>query len=111
MSLLNYWGYSTVSFFAPKSAYGINGQEGSQVVEFKRMVKELHDAGIEVILDVVFNHTAEGDETGRTISFRGSTTRSITCWRRTGAVIRTSPDAATPSTAIILWSASSSSTV
>ncbi len=68
--LLNYWGYSTVSFFAPKSTYGMNGREGSQVAEFKAMVKELHKAGIEVILDVVFNHTAEGNETGPTISFR-----------------------------------------
>jgi glycogen operon protein len=66
----NYWGYSTVAFFAPKSGYGRNGQEGSQVAEFKRMVKELHEAGIEVILDVVFNHTAEGNETGPTLSFR-----------------------------------------
>jgi glycogen operon protein len=68
--LLNYWGYSTISFFAPKSTYGTNGQEGSQVLEFKGMVKELHKAGIEIILDVVFNHTAEGNETGPTISFR-----------------------------------------
>lgn len=68
--LRNYWGYSTLAFFAPKSSYGKNGQEGSQVAEFKRMVKELHKAGIEVILDVVFNHTAEGNETGPTISFR-----------------------------------------
>jgi isoamylase len=68
--LVNYWGYSTVSFFAPKAAYGINGSEGSQVAEFKHMVKELHKAGIEIILDVVFNHTAEGNETGPTLSFR-----------------------------------------
>ena len=68
--LVNYWGYSTIAFFAPKSDYGLNGEEGSQVAEFKRMVKELHKAGIEVILDVVFNHTAEGNETGPTLSFR-----------------------------------------
>ncbi len=68
--LVNYWGYSTVSFFAPKASYGGDGPEGGQVIEFKKMVKELHRAGIEVILDVVFNHTAEGDETGPTISFR-----------------------------------------
>lgn len=69
--LKNYWGYSTVSFFAPKASYGGDGWEGSQVAEFKRMVKELHRAGIEVILDIVFNHTAEGNELGPTISFRG----------------------------------------
>jgi isoamylase len=69
--LVNYWGYSTVAFFAPKQSYGDHGNDGSQVAEFKRMVKELHKAGMEVILDIVFNHTAEGDERGPTISFRG----------------------------------------
>jgi isoamylase len=69
--LMNYWGYSTLSFFAPKSRYSSSGTMGEQVVEFKKMVKELHKAGIEVILDVVFNHTAEGDETGPTLCFRG----------------------------------------
>ena len=69
--LKNYWGYSTVSFFAPKSSYAGARDEGGQVAEFKRMVKELHAAGMEVILDIVFNHTAEGNHTGPTISFRG----------------------------------------
>jgi isoamylase len=69
--LVNYWGYSTVAFFSPKQSYGDHGGDGNQVAEFKRMVKELHKAGIEIILDIVFNHTAEGNERGPTISFRG----------------------------------------
>ena len=69
--LHNYWGYSTMAFFAPKASYAADGYNGEQVNEFKEMVRELHKAGIEVILDVVFNHTAEGDEYGPTISFRG----------------------------------------
>jgi len=69
--LKNYWGYSTISFFAPKGRYSSSGTMGEQVQEFKKMVRELHKAEIEVILDVVFNHTAEGDETGPTLCFRG----------------------------------------
>lgn len=69
--LINYWGYSTVGFFAPKAGYAATGVLGMQVDEFKTLVKELHRSGIEVILDVVFNHTAEGDERGHLISFRG----------------------------------------
>jgi glycogen operon protein len=69
--LLNYWGYSTVGFFAPKSGYAATGKLGMQIDELKALVKELHRNGIEVILDVVFNHTAEGNEQGPTISFRG----------------------------------------
>ncbi|MDR2490110.1 MAG: glycogen debranching protein GlgX [Spirochaetaceae bacterium] len=69
--LKNYWGYSTVAFFAPKSSYASDKRPGAQVAEFKTMVRELHKAGIEVILDVVFNHTAEGSEMGPTFSFRG----------------------------------------
>ncbi len=69
--LRNYWGYSTVAFFAPKASYAASGQNGEQVVEFKEMVRSLHAAGIEVILDVVFNHTAEGNEYGPTFGFRG----------------------------------------
>ena len=69
--LSNYWGYSTVAFFAPKAGYAADEQDGGQVLEFKRMVRELHKAGMEVILDVVFNHTAEGNELGPTFSFRG----------------------------------------
>ncbi len=69
--LLNFWGYSPLAFFAPKAGYAVNGRNGDQVREFKEMVKALHKAGIEVILDVVFNHTAEGGANGPVISFRG----------------------------------------
>lgn len=70
-TLLNYWGYSTVGFFAPKAGYAATGKYGMQVDELKTLVKELHQNGIEVMLDVVFNHTAEGNEHGPYISFRG----------------------------------------
>ena len=69
--LTNYWGYSTAAFFAPKESYAADRSPGGQVNEFKEMVRELHKAGIEVILDIVFNHTAEGNEQGPTFSFRG----------------------------------------
>ena len=69
--LTNYWGYNTLGYFAPHAAYSSSGSGGGQVTEFKTMVKELHAAGIEVILDVVYNHTAEGDHTGPTLSFKG----------------------------------------
>jgi len=69
--LLNYWGYNTVGFFAPKAAYAATGGFGMQCDEVKHLVKAMHAAGIEVILDVVFNHTAEGNEYGPSISFRG----------------------------------------
>ncbi|MGF1479640.1 MAG: glycogen debranching protein GlgX [Cyanophyceae cyanobacterium] len=69
--LMNYWGYSPVGFFAPKAGYAATGRWGMQMDELKTLVKELHKNGIEVILDVVFNHTAEGDERGPYISFRG----------------------------------------
>ncbi|MDR0290962.1 MAG: glycogen debranching protein GlgX [Treponema sp.] len=69
--LTNYWGYSTVAFFAPKESYAVDHSPGGQVRDFKLMVRELHKAGIEVILDIVFNHTAEGNEQGPTFSFRG----------------------------------------
>ncbi|HEY3320772.1 MAG TPA: glycogen debranching protein GlgX [Planctomycetota bacterium] len=68
-ALKNYWGYSPISFFAPKASYATRA--GDQVREFKQMVKQFHEAGIEVILDVVYNHTGEGNENGPTISFRG----------------------------------------
>jgi isoamylase len=67
----NYWGYNTIGFFAPHNEYSASGMFGEQVNEFKAMVRELHRAGIEVILDVVYNHTAEGNENGPTLSFRG----------------------------------------
>ena len=69
--LSNYWGYNTMGFFAPHNAYSASGQLGEQVPEFRSMVRRLHEAGIEVILDVVYNHTAEGNHLGPTLSFRG----------------------------------------
>jgi isoamylase len=69
--LTNYWGYNSIGYFAPHAAYSSSGDAGQQVGEFKAMVRALHAAGIEVILDVVYNHTAEGDETGPTLCFRG----------------------------------------
>jgi glycogen operon protein len=69
--LSNYWGYNTIGFLAPHNGYSSSGTDGQQTTEFKAMVKTLHDADIEVILDVVYNHTAEGNEWGPTIAFRG----------------------------------------
>ena len=69
--LSNYWGYNTIGFFAPHNAYSSSGQRGEQVNEFKSMVKAYHRAGMEVILDVVYNHTAEGNNLGPTLSFKG----------------------------------------
>jgi len=69
--LSNYWGYNTIGFFAPHNEYAAFGGRGGQALEFKTMVKALHQAGIEVILDVVYNHTAEGNHLGPTLSFRG----------------------------------------
>jgi len=71
LGLTNYWGYNTLGFFAPHAAYSASGSRGEQVREFKEMVRTLHSAGLEVILDVVYNHTAEGNELGPTLSFRG----------------------------------------
>ncbi|WP_030391322.1 MULTISPECIES: glycogen debranching protein GlgX [Kitasatospora] len=71
LGLANYWGYNTIGFFAPHSSYSSTGDRGQQVQEFKSMVKALHAAGIEVILDVVYNHTAEGNHLGPTLSMRG----------------------------------------
>ena len=70
-NLTNYWGYNTIGFFAPDVRYSSSGNLGQQVTEFKQMVKAFHKAGIEVILDVVYNHTGEGSQTGPTVSFRG----------------------------------------
>ncbi|HEY5820330.1 MAG TPA: glycogen debranching protein GlgX [Propionibacteriaceae bacterium] len=69
--LRNYWGYNSFGFFAPHADYSSSGDGGQQVTEFKQMVKTLHDAGLEVILDVVYNHTAEGNHLGPTLSFKG----------------------------------------
>ena len=70
-NLTNYWGYNTIGFFAPHAEYSSSGQSGEQVSEFKSMVRNLHAGGLEVILDVVYNHTAEGNHLGPTLSFRG----------------------------------------
>jgi isoamylase len=69
--LRNYWGYQSIGYFAPHNGYAATGDGGSQVDEFRQMVRALHAAGLEVILDVVFNHTAEGSEWGPTLCFRG----------------------------------------
>ncbi len=69
--LTNYWGYNTIGFFAPHAAYSSAGSRGQQVGEFKAMVRALHSAGIEVLLDVVYNHTGEGNAEGPTLAFRG----------------------------------------
>ncbi|SEG34141.1 glycogen operon protein [Nonomuraea solani] len=69
--LTNYWGYNTMAYLAPHGRYSSSGTRGEQVLEFKAMVRALHEAGIEVILDVVYNHTAEGDHMGPTLGFRG----------------------------------------
>ncbi|UNZ16861.1 glycogen debranching protein GlgX [Streptomyces sp. 891-h] len=69
--MTNYWGYNTIGFFAPHNTYASWGERGQQVQEFKHAVRALHEAGIEVILDVVYNHTAEGNHLGPTLSFRG----------------------------------------
>src|SRR5947207_10474093 len=74
--LTNYWGYNTIGFFAPHAQYSSSGQMGEQVVEFKSMVRNLHAAGIEVNLDVVYNHTAEGNHLGPTLCFKGIDNRA-----------------------------------
>ncbi|MFD2572939.1 glycogen debranching protein GlgX [Spirosoma soli] len=72
----SYWGYNSIGFFAPQNTYSSSGMAGEQVTEFKQMVKDLHKAGIEVILDVVYNHTAEGNQLGPTLSFKGIDNRA-----------------------------------
>ncbi|TMG24745.1 MAG: glycogen debranching enzyme, partial [Chloroflexi bacterium] len=74
--LRNYWGYNTIGFFAPHNEYAASGNRGEQVNEFKYMVRTLHEAGIEVILDVVYNHTAEGNHLGPTLCFKGIDNRA-----------------------------------
>ena len=74
--LTNYWGYNSIAFFAPDARYGASSAPGAVVAEFKAMVRALHRAGLEVILDVVYNHTAEGDQLGPTCSFRGIDNRA-----------------------------------
>ncbi len=75
--LVNYWGYSTVGFFAPKAGFAAEGRAGGEINEFKNLVRVMHENGIEVILDVVYNHTAEGNEHGPIISFRGIDNRTF----------------------------------
>ncbi len=83
LGLSNYWGYNSIGFFAPHAAYSSSGDRGQQVTEFKQMVKDFHAAGIEVILDVVYNHTAEAGALGPTYSFRGLDDRGY--YHRVGA--------------------------
>ncbi|WP_284533497.1 glycogen debranching protein GlgX [Nocardioides sp. T2.26MG-1] len=77
--LVNYWGYNSIGFFAPHNAYSSAGDRGQQITEFKAMVKAFHAAGLEVILDVVYNHTAEAGTIGPTLSFRGLDDRGFYC--------------------------------
>jgi glycogen operon protein len=81
---VNYWGYNSLGFFAPHAAYSSSGERGEQVSEFKQMVKSFHEAGIEVFLDVVYNHTAEGGALGPSYSFRGLDDYGF--YKRAGAV-------------------------
>jgi isoamylase len=82
--LRNYWGYNTIGFLAPHNGYAAYGTRGAAGAEFKTMVKALHAAGIEVILDVVYNHTAEGNHIGPdAVASAASTTRPTTGWSTT----------------------------
>ncbi len=95
--LRNYWGYNTLSFFAPKGHYShYPSDRGQQVVAFKEMVRELHKAGLEIILDVVFNHTVEGNHLGPTLSFRGIDNAITTCWKTIAAITKITAAWATP---------------
>ena len=85
--LRNYWGYDPINFFAVKGSYASVSAAGGQVLEFKKMVRAFHAAGIEVILDVVFNHTVEGDELGPTVCFRGID-NAIYYWLKDGRFYR-----------------------
>ena len=87
--LTNYWGYNTIGFFAPHNAYSSSGQRGQQVLEFKAMVRELHRADIEVILDVVYNHTAEGNHLGPTLALPRHRQRGVLPARRRRPVAST----------------------
>ena len=90
--LTNYWGYQSIGFFAPDPRY----LHAGQIAEFQYMVARLHAAGIEVILDVVYNHTGEGNESGPTLSFRGARQPQLLSPRPgQGAAISTTPEPAT----------------
>src|SRR2546423_11769558 len=78
--LRNYWGYNSIAYLAPHNEYAASGQRGEQVGEFKAMVRALHEAGIEVILDVVYNHTAEGNHLGPTLSLKGIANATSYCF-------------------------------
>ncbi len=98
---VNYWGYAPISFFAPHQAYSSRQDPLGPVNEFRDMVKALHRAGIEVILDVVFNHTAEGDHRGPRSAFAASTIRPITSWKMAAVDTPTTPAAEIRSTQTI----------
>ena len=83
--LTNYWGYNPVGYFAPHAAYAANGQRGEQVAEFRDMVDALHEEGLEVIVDVVYNHTAEGDHLGPTLAWKGAA-NADTYWMLEGGL-------------------------
>ncbi|CAM5410889.1 Glycogen debranching enzyme [Streptomyces californicus] len=95
--LHNYWGYNSIGYFAPHAGYSASGTAGGQV-GVRRMVRALHDAGIEVILDVVYDRTAEAGERGPTLSLRGMKTGATTGYSTTRAATPSTPAAATPST-------------
>ena len=95
----NYWGYDPLAFFAPHPGYSSRPDPPAAVDEFREMVRALHPAGIEVILDVVFNHTAEGNERGPTLCFKGLENESTTCSSTDRHATSTTPAAATRSTA------------
>jgi isoamylase len=101
--LRNYWGYDPVAFFAPKASYSSSGGLGQQKLEFKEMVRAFHKAGIEVILDVVFNHTAEGDELGPTLCFRGMDNAIFYTLADDKRYYKDYTGPATPSTPTIPW--------
>ena len=106
--LRNFWGYNSIAFAAAKAAYAAAGPEHNQMTEFRDMVRAFHAAGIEVFLDVVFNHTGEGDDRGRTYSFRGLDNELYYMIGPGGSLSQLTPAAATPSTAIIPSCANSS---
>ena len=106
--LINYWGYCPVSFFAPHKGYSSKKKPLGALDEFRDMVKAFHRAGIEVILDVVYNHTAEGNHEGPTICFKGLQMTPIISWKKIRLTMPTTPARATPSMPIIRLSGVSS---
>jgi glycogen operon protein len=100
LGLTNYWGYNSVGFFAPHGPYSAAGDRGEQVTEFKQMVKDFHRGGIEVILDVVYNHTAEGNHLGPTFHLKGLDTPTTAWPPPTRPSTSTTPARATASTCV-----------